>query len=56
MSGENHINEIGLVNRHKGKSSAGDLTVNESSATIPDPVPFPEENRHEDGKMSVTRF
>ena len=51
---------IGLVNRHKEESSAGDLTVNESSDTfldpVPDPVPFPEENRREDGKMSTTLF
>ena len=36
------INEIGLVNRHKGKSSTDDLTVNESSATVPVPVPDPD--------------
>ena len=60
MIGADRINEIGLVNSHRGNSSAGDLTVNESSATIPDPVPdlvpFPEENRREDGKMSATLF
>ena len=50
------INETGLVDRHKGKSSVDDLTVNESAGTIPDPVPFPEENCREDGKMSATRF
>ena len=55
MLGADRINEIG---------SADDLTVNESSATIPDPDPdpdpdsvtFPEENRSEDGKRSATLF
>ena len=62
MIGADRINEIGLVNSHRGNSSADDLIVNESSATIPDPdpdpdsVPFPEENRREDGKMSATLF
>ena len=59
-SGSDLINETGLVDRYKGKSSVDDLTVNESSATIPDPdpdsVPFPEENRSEDGKRSATLF
>ena len=60
MSGADRINEIGLVNSHRGNSSAGDLTVNESSATIPDPDPVPEEDRRvihcDDGKMSATLF
>ena len=51
MSEADRINKI---------DSADDLTVNESSATIPDPdpdsVPFPEENRSEDGNMSATLF
>ena len=42
------INKIDLVNRHRRKSSANDLLVTNSSATIPDPDPnldpFPEEN------------
>ena len=64
--GSDFINEISLVNRHKVKSSVDNLTVNKSSATIPDPdpdpdsVPFPKENRQvihcEDGKMSATLF
>ena len=59
-SGSDLINETGLVDRHKGKSSVDDLTVNESSATIPDPDPVPEENRRvihcDDEKMSATLF
>ena len=42
MSGADRINEIGLVNSHRGNSAANDLTVNESSATIPDPDPDPD--------------
>ena len=64
--GSNLINEMRCVNSHKvdkGKSSADDMTVNESSVTIPDPdpdpvpvpVPFPEGIR-QDGKMSATHF
>ena len=54
------INKTGLVDRHKGKSSVDDLTVNESSDPDPDPdpdpdsVPFPKEN-HQDQKRPATR-